>query len=132
MSMLPNREDVFALLENMCLPKDEQSLLFQSPVAEVCCTRGQDFTSALCRLEALKRKGYYLCGYISYEASYLVADKKNFTFNSAEKNHHPLLHFYAFKTCLRISSEAITAILEQQNAQPSALPVAEDRGARLG
>lgn len=123
MSVWFENEDVFALLENTREPKDVGCLLFQSPVDEIYCTQAQHFKTALRRLDALKHQGYYLCGYVSYEAGYLVADKKDFTFNTHEDNHHPLLHFYAFKNCTRIRAQDVTNILDEQH-DSSELPVA--------
>ncbi len=115
--------DVFAILENTRAPKDNQSMLFTSPISEIYCTQGRDLESALSSLDKMRQKGYYLCGYISYETSYLIADKKAFIFNNDEKNHHPLIHFYVFKHCALINSDEVEEMLNHI-AHDSSLPVA--------
>lgn len=107
MPMIPilENDEVFALLENTRTPSHSDTKLFTKPVSEVFCDQGDQLPEAFSRLDQLKRQGFYLVGYLSYEASYFLADKQDFRFNKKGKSSSPLLHFYAFKNKTEINSE---------------------------
>lgn len=75
-----------------------KSLLFSSPVSQVLCRRIEDLWECLEQLDNLQKQGYYLVGFISYEAGYVFQklDPPNFMSNC---NNFPLLHFLVFETC---------------------------------
>ncbi|MBT9369304.1 aminodeoxychorismate synthase component I [Rhizobium sp. CSW-27] len=55
--------------------RDEKSLLFTRPVEVVTAHRADEILPALERLEAARRRGLWLAGYISYEAGHIFEEK---------------------------------------------------------
>ncbi|SIQ15641.1 aminodeoxychorismate synthase, subunit I [Rhizobium sp. RU35A] len=53
----------------------QKSLLFTQPVEIVVARRADEILPALARLEAARRAGFWLAGYISYEAGHIFEEK---------------------------------------------------------
>lgn len=88
----------FSCFENT-LNSTANSYYFSNPVSEILCTDPTMLNSAFKKIESLRSKGFYLTGFVSYEASYyLHTDFKSLRYDS-KKIDIPLLHFIAFKTC---------------------------------
>jgi para-aminobenzoate synthetase/4-amino-4-deoxychorismate lyase len=85
-------------------------LFFTSPMDEVVCWDGNLLSSCLYRLDELKHQGYYLVGFISYEAGYYFQSLMQGM--ASEPSSLPLLHFYAFKTFSRLSAQDIAVKLD--------------------
>ncbi|MFC1718201.1 aminodeoxychorismate synthase component I [Candidatus Poribacteria bacterium] len=63
------QERDFVLLWNGRMDEDNyQSYVFTSPVKCICCFEKQEFIEALLQIEGILRQGYYLAGFVSYEA----------------------------------------------------------------
>jgi len=99
----------FALLENT---RDTRrgSYLFRHPVAEVLCYRTAEVSAKLAEMDQLRAQGYYLCGYLAYEAAYGLTDKQNFRLTHSDR---PLLHFYAFAEREHLNHAESGALLQQ-------------------
>jgi para-aminobenzoate synthetase / 4-amino-4-deoxychorismate lyase len=85
-------EDVFLLFEDT--KKTQQSFSFSKPRARVFATSLEEVLPALSAIEQWQTQGYYVAGYISYEAGWALMPKRPSELKLAE---HPLLDFYVFK-----------------------------------
>lgn len=110
----------FILLENRRAKKNEKSsLYFTHPTQEIICKDPSQLTYCFDVIEKLKNSGYYLAGFISYEASYFFEHNKPFWKNKAHPNNFPLLHFLAFKSCQYLNQTEVNQLLKQQTADHS-------------
>ena len=93
-------------------------LFFQDPVEEVICWESALLQTQLHYLDKLKRQGYYLVGFISYEAGNafqsLMPNIKN------DPCLFPLFHFLAFKSMTRLTAKAVQVQLDALAAQEAA------------
>lgn len=122
-SRLPEPGEVFALLENSrAADHQADSLFFSDPIAEVVCHHESELESALAQIDDFRRDGFYACGYLAYEAGYLLVDKRDFGFSQQPYSDSPLLHFYIFRGASPLSSVQVSALL--QNLHPINEPVA--------
>lgn len=71
-----------------------QSLVFAGPEEIVCVRRGADILPALARLEAARREGKWIAGYMSYEAGYVFEQKLAPLIEDGRET--PLLNFGIF------------------------------------
>ena len=97
------------LEDRITLSNPFPGLFFQQPVAEVICWDPRQLSASLHQLDELKRKGYYLVGFISYEAGHALQSLLPLCLNHALAV--PLLHFLVFKTVERLSADAVSARL---------------------
>jgi para-aminobenzoate synthetase/4-amino-4-deoxychorismate lyase len=69
---------------NILIEFEKKPLLFTAPEATVCCTSPGLLAGALQEVEKLLRAGYYVAGFLSYEAGYCFEEKlredKNYDF----------------------------------------------------
>lgn len=72
-----------------------QSLLFAEPVETIHVERAQDFADGLRAMEEARRSGFWLAGYISYEAGYLFEERLKPLADTARLM--PLLNFGVFR-----------------------------------
>ncbi|MCI0510177.1 para-aminobenzoate synthetase/4-amino-4-deoxychorismate lyase [Chromohalobacter marismortui] len=126
MQQLKEQQDdnVFILLENTrCSSGHRASLLFERPEYEVICYRNDALQGALRELDELRGQGYYVCGYLAYEAGYALADKPDFKFCKRAHSDTPLMHFYAFRDVRRLSQHQASRFLEAHthDTTPAAL-----------
>lgn len=105
-------QDFYILLENTKSTEDD-ALLFEHPMEEIICRDGRQLHECLQRIDALRRQGYYLAGYVSYEAGYFLVDKKDFITNQTEHNDVILLHMYAFKDVVKIAQTEVNEYFKQ-------------------
>ncbi|HVB88626.1 MAG TPA: chorismate-binding protein, partial [Beijerinckiaceae bacterium] len=115
-------ENVFALLENTRAKDNEpESLLFADPVVEICCYSGEELGRALTAIDKYRKDGYYLCGYMNYEAAYFIVDKMDFPLPLNQD--YPMLHFYAFRDVKKLTSQEASAFMKRvaQNDVPVAI-----------
>lgn len=107
-------DDVFLFFEDS---KDSQNsaFVFRDPIAEVKATSLSHVTSSLHEIERWRSKGYYIAGYVSYEASYALIDK---VIPNTLTSDLPLLHFFIFKEKTQIQFEEMKEfIFESQSPQ---------------
>jgi len=90
-------------------------LLFRHPIDEVVCWHEADVSSCLQRVDAFKRQGYFVAGFISYEASYVLTKQPR----SVDAASFPLLHFLVFRTLERVTPANINQQLTSLNADQS-------------
>ncbi|MDO0945839.1 aminodeoxychorismate synthase component I [Chromohalobacter israelensis] len=117
-------DNIFILLENTrCSNGNRTSLLFENPVFEVICYRNDALRAALREIDELRGQGYYLSGYLAYEAGYALSDKQDFAFCRRPSSDTPLVHFYAFRDVRRLSQQQASRFLESRtpDATPSAI-----------
>lgn len=88
---------------------EKKSLYFTQPIAEILCKHPDQLTACIEKIEYLRQKGYYLAGFVSYEASYFlqVSVIKDYV-HSAD---FPLLHFQAFADCQRLTQLEVEQVL---------------------
>lgn len=72
---------------------NDKSLIFTQPIKIICATSTHELWKCLKDVEHAQKNGYYVAGFISYEAS--QAFQKNI--NIKQPNHFPLLWFGIFK-----------------------------------
>jgi para-aminobenzoate synthetase / 4-amino-4-deoxychorismate lyase len=69
------------------------SFYFTEPIEEICARDASEVIPAFARMDELGRKGFYVAGFVSYEAGYCFFPSGGMIAKAPE---HPLLHFYAF------------------------------------
>ncbi len=88
-----NDKASFALLEDT-KSKQNKHYLLTNAFTEIIAYKPPELKAAFKKIESLGRQGFYLCGYMAYEAGYHFIDKKiNPSFFLSE----PLLYFVAFE-----------------------------------
>jgi hypothetical protein len=102
----------FVLLDDhLSAPDAQNRLLFSNGVEEVVCKHSASLLQSLTRLDELKQQGFYLVGFISYEAGLFL--NQPFIIDVKEVDDaFPLLHFIAFKTCTRLTASEVCEYLE--------------------
>lgn len=107
----------FILLEDRKSdPLLKNQRLFSCPVDEIVCWQPDELSHTLNRIDELRKQGYYLAGFISYEAGYFldtpyVIDPAHVDFS------HPLLHFFVFEDCTHLTAAEVDdylSVLTQQ------------------
>lgn len=106
-------DSAFALLEDTRGQSDgSSSLLFSEPIDQIIAYEPEDIAAALNAIDKARQTGKYLCGYMAYEAGYHIVDKQNFTFKKSENNKSPLVNFYVFSNCVRLSRQEVDDLFE--------------------
>ena len=70
-----------------------KSYIFTSPVDYICCYEKHELIEALSHIEKILLQGYYLAGFINYEAGFYFEDIAPFT----PDGKYPLLWFGVYK-----------------------------------
>ncbi len=103
----------FALLENSRAPGAEAaSLVFWEPVQHITATDESDVVRAFDDLELHRRAGRFLCGYVTYEAGYVLVGGKQFRRSKFDERALPLLSFFAFARCDRLDRGQVSQLLD--------------------
>lgn len=84
-------DDILIVFEDT--KHQNQKIVFDHPVGEAKAETLSEVYSCLQKMEDLRSQGYYLAGYISYEAGYAFLPRMI----SHSLPDYPLIHFYAFK-----------------------------------
>ena len=92
----------FALLENTRDP-DAPARRYTSPVGEIIAYSQEKVLPALAELEVARAKGLHACGYLAYEAGYVLQGLPLPKFSEPHP-HSPLLHFQLFENCELLSA----------------------------
>ncbi len=122
----PSPGDVFALLDNTRDAGEAGgALLFADPVEEILCGDGEDIRLAMGRLDELRRKGLHVCGYITYEAGYFLADTPQSGFEARVPQDTPLMHFYGFRHRREMGSADAALLLEHMAADEPAATISD-------
>jgi para-aminobenzoate synthetase/4-amino-4-deoxychorismate lyase len=82
----------FYIFENTKAPSDENSFSFAGACHEILATEVSEIPKCFREIEKLSRQGYFLAGFVSYEAGTHFLDV-----NSSKNINFPLIHFHAFK-----------------------------------
>lgn len=85
-------QKAFALFEDTKSPQHKH-FLFTQPYAEIIAHKPFELKAAFEKIQNLSQKGYYLCGYMAYEAGYDFIDKP---IKHEANFNQPLLYFMAF------------------------------------
>ncbi len=89
-------KDVFVLLESSLYNKENHlSYVFTDPERIITCYRTKQIKPCLEQLEELKKQGFFLSGFLSYEAGYAFC--KKFRHNQNKKYKFPLIWMGVFK-----------------------------------
>ena len=110
-----HKKELFILLENT-KSTEQDALLFENPMDEIICRDGNELRACLKKIDALKNQGFYLSGYMSYEAGYYLVDKNDFHINDRGTYEDILLHFYAFENVTRIPQMVVNEYFENLEA----------------
>jgi para-aminobenzoate synthetase/4-amino-4-deoxychorismate lyase len=94
------------------LNHDLPGLFFQHPVDEVICWDPLHLFNSLQRLDALRHRGYYLVGFMSYEAGLCL---QSCGLGAGVASNVPLLHFLVFGDCLRLTKEGVDEALNKRS-----------------
>jgi len=112
--IITNSNNIFALFDDN---KDENcnnvSLLMHSPYKKIIANNEKELLESLKEIETLSKEGYYLSGYISYEAGYSLIDKKIFSSKVHHSDH--LILFYAFNEIEYLESNTLKKVFEVVN-----------------
>ncbi len=73
---------------------EKKPLLFQNPEKIISCYDPALFSTCFCELEQVLEKGYYLAGFLSYEAGYCFEEK----LKEERVSNFPLIYMGAYKT----------------------------------
>ena len=110
----------FILLEDRtALASEHPGTWFEDAVDEVICEDPALLQATLCKLDELRKTGYYLVGFLSYEAGYVIQSLVNPYFLTQAAV--PLLYFQVFKTCKRLSAFEIETRLSGLTLNESCL-----------
>ena len=102
--------DCFILLDDRkSNAVEKKSRYFTQPIAEILCKHPDQFTACIEKIEDLSRKGYYLAGFVSYEASYFL--QPSFINDNTPSTDFPLLHFLAFADCQKLTQSEVEQVL---------------------
>ncbi len=102
----------FALLENSRAHQGESaSMLFWGALQHITANDEPSLHRAFEELESHRQAGHFLCGYMTYEAGYFLADKKGFRPLKLNAQSLPLLSFFAFSHCERLEREQVDQLL---------------------
>jgi para-aminobenzoate synthetase/4-amino-4-deoxychorismate lyase len=112
MSFHLDQKEFFILLENT-KSIEHDALLFENPVAEIICHKGEDLRAYFQKIDELRQSGYYISGYVSYEAGYYLVDKNDFKITHQNNQGAILLHLYAFKNVTRIPQAELNDYFNQ-------------------
>jgi para-aminobenzoate synthetase/4-amino-4-deoxychorismate lyase len=117
----------YALFEDVFNSGEANSYLFTDPIENICVTDYTKVAEALLKVEALSASGYYLAGYLAYDAIFALETKLAETSTKPELTT-PLLHFVAFATCQQFAGQDLTLILKQHNLPFNSedLPIIEE------
>lgn len=102
--------DVFALLENTRDPH-APARRYTRPAGTVLATCPEEVARALVMLEEARAKGLHACGYLAYEAAYVLQGLPLPAFPEPQPQTTPLLHFQLFEHCELLSHAASTTWL---------------------
>lgn len=72
---------------------ENKPLLFQNPDFIISCTDPADFSGSFQKIEAALERGYYLAGFLSYEAGYCFEER----LTGNKPYDFPLIHLGAYK-----------------------------------
>lgn len=109
MPALSDSRDTFALLENTRDPSAPVRR-YTTPSGAILARHPDELLPALAQLDATTRAGRHACGYLSYEAGYVLQGLPMPAF--PEGIHTPLLHFQLFEQCELLSAADSTAWLQ--------------------
>ena len=90
--------------------EEGQSLLFHSPIDQLYAFNSADIPGLLHALDQAVADGYYVAGYLDYEAGYGFEYWDDF-----HKNTLPLAWFGVYKDCQKLPSKQVQGLLEAQN-----------------
>ncbi len=103
----------FALLENMRAgSRAPSSMLFWGAKRHIAAYDGVALRPALDALDTERKAGRFVCGYLTYEAGYFLAEKRSFAMAKAETLALPLLSFHAFSHRMLLDERQVRELLE--------------------
>jgi len=99
----------YALFEDVLNPKQESSYLFWNMAEEICIYDFGCILDGLYAIERLSQRGYYLAGYIAYDA--ILGFEKRLKKLQSTTNSEPLIHFIAYKNYTKFASNNLAETL---------------------
>ena len=122
LSQIINGSEIFALLEDSKSSQGEvRNLLFIDPQEDIVANSEDELPAALAKVDAYRKAGLYLCGYVSYEAGYFFIDKvipRSQAKNQANNKEQALLHFVAFKSMQVLDRKTIDEAFSNLKQDP--------------
>ncbi|MBX9598548.1 MAG: aminodeoxychorismate synthase component I [Burkholderiales bacterium] len=98
----------FAIFEDCLNCAQANSYYFSDPVAEILVQQAEEFDSALKQIEDYHTQGYYVAGYISYQAANALYSNLNLTPGTT-----PLLHFIAYKSAQKFAAQDLVQLMPE-------------------
>lgn len=120
MSFNLDQKEFFILLENT-KSIEHDALLFENPVAEIICHKGEDLRACFQKIDELRQSGHYISGYVSYDAGYYLVDKNDFKITHQNNQDAILLHLYAFKNVIKLPQTKLNDYFNQLDVGDIAL-----------
>lgn len=99
----------FALFEDCLNPEKANSYLFSGSQHEITAWNAHDVLPALEKIDQLRQQGFFLAGYLAYEAVNAIYPQLNLTHEATR----PLVHFIAFNQAQQFASCNLSDILPQ-------------------
>lgn len=96
------RDDFILLEDRIKGATPYPGLWFENPLDKVVCEDPALLWVSLAKLDEIRKKGFYLVGFLSYEAGYVLQTLEYSVVDEQAKV--PLLYFLVFKTCVRLSA----------------------------
>lgn len=90
------------------------AMLFEAPKARIFATKQNEVHDALQKIDAWKNQGYYLAGYISFEAAYALLDLP-----CPWQSDWPLVDFYVFEKPRYLSKQGVNDYLGEDKGHIS-------------
>jgi len=108
----------FILFENTLHSNTQEAAwLFTQPLREIIAHTPAELVNALAQIDQARQQGYYLAGYISYEAGYALSEKLVGLLEQREAQQ-PLLEFYVFDQAQRLPVSDVSAALKSLPESP--------------
>ncbi|MEZ8292070.1 aminodeoxychorismate synthase component I [Vibrio sp. 10N.237.312.B06] len=109
--IIAEEDSVYAIYDDQKSNENQsENIILHSPVKHIVAYNEIELIDSIREIDKLKKKGFYLGGYISYEAGCFLIDKK--IKPKKTKASELLLNFYAFKSIEYISKSDLKKVFE--------------------
>jgi para-aminobenzoate synthetase/4-amino-4-deoxychorismate lyase len=109
----------WVLLENRRVTDDKTSigLFFENPIEEIKCWHPSCVASSLNAIRSFQKQGYYVVGFVSYEAGYILNHIE--AQSQIDALSLPLLHFMVYQACEYLNEQEIDKKLQMYRLRES-------------
>ncbi len=115
LSQAPCSEVCFLFENQRAAPAAQASMLFERPVHRIVAWTGKQLSEALVALDEQRKQGLYTCGYLTYEAGYVMGDGRHGR-RPRPAQDLPLLEFFTFENPRSMAATEVTQWLSHNGA----------------